>query len=100
MRVIAKRTLKDFWQSSPKFRDAKSPLEAWHSECLKAKWKNPQAIKQQFRSASVVKNNRVVFNIAGNKYRLVVAIDYERQVMFIKFIGTHSKYDEINVETV
>ena len=100
MRVLAKRTLKEFWESSPKFRDAKAPLEAWHAECLKATWKTPQAIKRQFRTASIIKNNRVVFNIAGNKYRLVVAIDYERQVIFIKFIGAHSEYDEIDVETV
>lgn len=100
MRIIAKRTLREFWESSSRFRDAKGPLEAWHAECRRVGWKTPQAIKRQFRSASILKNNRVVFNIAGNKYRLVVAVDYERQVMFVKFIGTHAEYDEIDVETV
>ena len=100
MRVIAKRTLREFWKASPKYADAKGPLEAWHAEALTAKWESPQALKAQFRSASVLKNNRVVFNIAGNKYRLVVAIDYLRQVMFIQFIGTHAQYDEIDAETV
>ncbi len=100
MRVIAKRTLREFWESSPKFKDAKGPLEAWHAECRRASWETPQSLKEQFRSASILKNNRVVFNIAGNKYRLVVAVDYGRQVMFVKFIGTHAEYDEIDVETV
>lgn len=98
MRVIAKKTLKDFWQSTPKYADAQSALEAWHSEASKASWMTPQDIKTKFRSASFLKNNRVVFNIAGNKYRLIVAVDYQRQVCFIKFIGTHKQYDVINAE--
>lgn len=100
MRVIAKRALREFWESSPKYADAKAPIEAWHAEALKAAWQNPQELKAQFGTASILKNNRVVFNIAGNKYRLVVAIDYHRQAMFVKFIGTHQQYDEIDVETV
>jgi len=80
--------------------DSKAPLEAWHSEALKAKWNSPQDIKAQFRSASILKNSRVVFNIAGNKYRLIVAIDYERQVCFVKFVGTHKQYDQIDAEIV
>ncbi len=100
MRVIAKRTLREFWESSPKYANAKGSLEAWYSEALKAKWKSPQELKLQFGHASILKNNRVIFNIAGNKYRLVVAIDYFRQAMFIKFIGTHKQYDEINPEEV
>jgi len=100
MRVIAKRTLREFWSSLPQHADAKGPLEAWHSEALKADWKSPQEIKAQFRSASILKNNRVVFNVAGNKYRLIVAIDYGRQVCFIKFIGTHKQYDCVDAEVV
>lgn len=100
MRVIAKRTLREFWLSSPQYLDAKASLEAWHSETLKAMWQSPQEIKAQYRSASILKNGRVVFNIAGNKYRLVVAIDYGRQACFIKFIGTHKQYDQIDAETV
>ncbi|MFQ5900704.1 MAG: type II toxin-antitoxin system HigB family toxin [Thermodesulfobacteriota bacterium] len=100
MRVIAKRTLREFWESSPKYAEAKGPLEAWHAEAIKAKWQTPQDIKKQFRSASILKNNRVVFNIGGNKYRLIVAIDYSRQTIFIKFIGTHQQYNKINAEVV
>ena len=80
--------------------DSKSALESWHSEVLKAKWSSPQDIKGQFRSASILKKNRVVFNIAGNKYRLIVAIDYSRQVCFVKFVGTHRQYDKIDAEAV
>lgn len=99
MRIIAKRTLREFW-GLRNYSDSKGPLEAWHSESIKASWKTPQDIKKQFRSASILKNNRVVFNTAGNKYRLIVAVDYKRQVMFVKFIGTHKQYDEIDGETI
>ena len=97
MRIIAKRTLRVFWHSRS-YREAKGPLEAWHAECAKASWASPQELKAQFRNASVLKNNRVVFNIGGNKYRVVVSIDYVRQAMFVKFVGTHAQYDEINPE--
>ena len=100
VRVIAKRTLREFWQSAPQYAGAKGPLEAWHAEALKAKWKTPQGIKSQFRSASILKNNRVVFNIGGNKYRLVVAIDFSRQTIFTMFIGTHQQYDKIIAEVI
>ncbi|MGH8650763.1 MAG: type II toxin-antitoxin system HigB family toxin [Gammaproteobacteria bacterium] len=81
--------------------DAKEPLEAWHHEVLKRAWKKtPNEVKQQFRNASILKGGRAVFTIAGNKYRLVVAIDYVRQVVFVRFIGTHVHYDQINAETV
>jgi len=90
MRVIAKRTLRRFWESAPHYADAKGPLEAWHTEARKAQWRTPQDIKAQFRQASILKNNRVVFNIGGNKYRLVAAVDYQRQALFIRFIGTHA----------
>jgi len=97
MRVIAKRTLRQFWSVHS---DAKGPLEAWHSETLKAAWATPQEIKEQFGSASILKGGRVVFNIGGNKYRLVVAIDFKRRICFVKFIGSHSQYDAIDTETV
>lgn len=100
MRVIAKRTLRQFWQSSSRYADAQGSIQAWHAEILKASWRTPQEVKAQFRSASILKGGRVVFNIAGNKYRLVVSIDYGRQVRFVKFIGTHEQYDSIDVETV
>ena len=97
MRIIAKRTLRAFWHSR-NHRDAKSPLEAWHAECTKAHWRNPQELEAQFRGASILKNNRVVFNIAGNKYRVIVSIDYIRQAIFVKFVGTHAQYDAIDPE--
>jgi mRNA interferase HigB len=100
MRVIAKRTLREFWQSSPQYGDAQGPIEAWHAEAERASWRTPQEVKARFRSASVLKGGRVVFNIAGNKYRLVVALDYARQACFVKFIGTHEQYDRIDAETV
>jgi len=97
MRVIAKRTLRLFWEQH---RDAQGPTEAWHAEVSKASWKTPQELKAQFASASILKEGRAVFNIGGNKYRLVVAIDYVRQACFVKFIGTHEEYDSIDAQTV
>ncbi len=99
MRVIAKSAIKKFWEQ-PAYRDAKGPLESWYEEAIKANWPSPQAIKAQYRNASICSNNRVVFNIGGNKYRLVVEIQYRAGIAWIKFIGTHAQYDLINVETV
>jgi len=100
MRVIAKRTLRRFWESAPQYADAKGPLEAWYAEARKAQWRTPQDMKAQFRHASILKNNRVVFNIGGHKYRLIAAVDYQRQAVFIRFIGTHAQYDTIDGEVV
>ncbi len=100
MRIIAKSTLRKFWESSPQCFEAKAPIEAWYAEAKKAKWQTPQEIKEQFRSVSILKNSRAVFNVGGNKYRLIVAIDYSRQTIFIRFIGTHSQYNKINAEVV
>ena len=100
MRIISKRTLREFWESDPKYLDAKGPLEAWHEEVLKADWATPQEVKAQFRNASILKNSRVVFNIKGNDYRLIVAFNYPYGIAFIKFVGTHKQYDEIDAETV
>jgi len=97
MRVIAKRTLREFWEKNP---DAEGPLRSWHQETNRAHWETPQQIKEQFGSASIIKGGRVVFNIGGNKYRLIVAMDYGRQACFIRFIGTHRAYDAIDAETV
>ena len=99
MRVIAKSTLARFW-SEPAYADSKSALQSWHDETIAAHWTTPQDIKAHYRSASICANNRVVFNIAGNKYRLVVEIPYRAGIAWVKFIGTHAQYDQINVETV
>ncbi len=99
MRVIAKRALREFWRI-PKYADAEQPLKAWYLEARKAEWKTLQAIKAQYRSASFLGHNRVVFNIAGNKYRLVVKVNYAFGIVYIRFVGTHRQYDEIDAETV
>ncbi len=97
MRVIAVSTLRKFWAAHP---DAEQPLKAWHDEVAQAKWTQPADIKAQYRTASILKNRRVVFNIKGNEYRLIVAIAYHVGVVYIKFIGTHYEYDKINAETI
>lgn len=100
MRVIAKSTLRKFWESSPAYADAIGPLTEWYHHMEKSAYKTPQEIKQVLRTASVLKGGRVVFNIAGNKYRLIAAIDYPKQLVFVRFVGTHTQYDNIDVETV
>ena len=99
MRVIAQSTLRKFWEQSP-YADAKGPLESWHDEAIQARWTSPQDIKAQYRNASICANHRVVFNIAGNKYRLVVEMQYRAGIAWVKFVGTHAQYDRINVESV
>ena len=99
VRVIARITLKRFWQQ-PGCGDARSPLESWHEEAIKARWTSPQAVKDQYASASICGKHRVVFNVGGNKYRLVVEMQYQAGIAWVKFIGTHAQYDRINVETV
>ena len=100
MRIIARRTLREFWESSTRYADAQAPLEAWHAEVFKETWKTPHDIKEKYRNASILKNGRVVFNVAGNKYRLVIDVDYEKQIAFIKFVGTHAQYDKIDAEAI
>lgn len=97
MKIIATRTLKSFWEQHP---SAEQPLKAWVDEASKASWSSPQDIKARYRSASFIKNNRVVFNIKGNDYRLIVAIAYRVGIVYIKFVGTHAQYDAIDAATV
>lgn len=97
MRVIAVAALREFWQQHP---DSEQPLKAWFEEASKASWTQPSDIKAQYRSASILKNRRVVFNIRGNEYRLVVAIAYRLQIVYVKFIGTHRQYDAIDAHTI
>jgi Uncharacterized protein conserved in bacteria len=99
MRVIAKSTLVKFWEL-PGHDDAKAPLESWHDMAIKAIWRTPQDVKDQIGNASVCGNNRVVFNIGKNKYRLVVEMQYRAGIAWVKFVGTHKRYDEIDVETI
>jgi mRNA interferase HigB len=100
VRIIALSTLKTFWEASPAHADAREPLLAWYRHAVKADWASPAAVKADFRNASVLKDGRVVFNIAGNKYRLVVWINYPYRVMYVRFIGTHAAYDAIDAQTI
>lgn len=100
MRIIALSTLKAFWEVGPEHQDAKEPTLAWYRHTLHADWSSPAEVKQDFRNASILKDGRVVFNIAGNKYRLVVWINYSYRVVYIRFIGTHFQYDKIDVKTI
>jgi mRNA interferase HigB len=97
MRIIAKSTLREFWKAHP---DAEVPLKTWHKIVEKADWKNPHDVKSIFTDASIVGNNRVVFNIKGNKYRLVVYIIFQLRKVFIRFIGPHNAYDKIDAKRV
>ena len=97
MRVIAVAALRDFWQQHP---DAEQPLKAWFEEASRAAWTQPSDIRSQYRSASILKNRRVVFNIKGNEYRLIVAIAYKLQIVYVEFIGTHQQYAAIDAHTI
>jgi mRNA interferase HigB len=99
MRVIAIGTLKEFWQK-PGNQDAEPALRAWYSEAREAEWAGPNDIKAKYHSASIVGNNRVVFNIKGNKYRLIAAIKYEFRIAYIRFVGTHKEHDSIDARTI
>lgn len=99
MRIIAFRTIREFFEK-PEYSDSETSLRAWYHDTKTADWKNSNDLKQQYKNASIVGDGRVFFNIKGNDYRLVVAIDYEFQVIFIRFIGTHKQYDRINVKTI
>lgn len=96
-RIIAKRTLKQFWE---KHNDCEQHLKTWYETAKNSDWKSPNDVKKTYSSASILKDNRVVFNIKGNAYRLIVKFNYERQWAFIRFIGTHSEYDNINAEKI
>lgn len=103
MRVIARGTLRDFVQNRVERSlraGVRRQLDAWFAEASRATWKNPAEVKQQYRSASIVSAERVVFNIKGNDYRLVVRIDYRFQIVLIVWLGTHEEYDKIDVEKV
>jgi len=97
MRIISKKTLRDFWEHTP---DAQGELEAWHAEAKNAEWSTPAQVKAHYGNASILKDGRVVFNICGNKYRLVVWINYDFLTIYIRFVGTHAEYDDIDAQTI
>jgi mRNA interferase HigB len=99
MRIISRSRLRHFWEGR-RYRDSEQPLKSWYYEAKKARWKKPGDIKGLYRHASFLANNRVVFNIHGNKYRLVVALNYDFEICYIRFIGTHEQYDNIDADNI
>lgn len=97
MHIIAIGTLRAFWEKHPR---AENALRGWYAEASRSSWKTPADIKLVHGNASFVANNRVVFNIKGNDYRLVVAVHYQRGMMFVRFVGTHAEYDQIDAATI
>ena len=97
MRIISRRTLREYWKIN---EQAEQPLKAWYHEAVRADWANPHQVKAVYRNASVIGDSRVVFNIAGNKYRLIVKFNYPYRIGYIRFVGTHSEYDRIDVEEI
>lgn len=100
MRIIAKRTLRRFWEASPGNATARTPLEDWYAQAGEADWAKPADVKAQFGDASILKGSRVVFNIGGNKFRLVVKINYSYRVVYVRFVGTHAEYDGVDANTI
>ena len=97
MRIIARSRLKRFWE---KHDDTEQPLRTWYDLIKNANWQTPNDVKQLFNSADILPDNRVVFNIKGNNYRLIVKIKYEYKVLYIRFIGTHTEYNKIDAKKI
>ena len=97
VRIIAKRALREFWERHP---DAKQLLESWHERVRRDDWETPMRMKEQHPRVSLVGNNRAVSRVKGNDYRLVVEINYERGIVYVRFVGTHAGYDRIDVQEV
>ncbi len=97
MRIIAISTLRNFWKSN---EDAEEPLKAWYKEAKTADWATPHQVKAMHRNASVLGDSRIVFNIAGNKYRLIAKFNYPYRIGYVRFIGTHAEYDRVDVEEI
>jgi len=103
VRIIARKTLRDFVESLRGSKDqkpVKSALDSWFHEIQNSDWHSPTDVTASYANASIVGGDRVVFNVKGNAYRLVVAVDYQRQIVFIKWLGTHAQYDKIDVKKV
>ncbi len=97
MRIISRKTLKAFWLTHP---DARQALQAWYADVKQADWRSPSDVKRIYRNASILPNHRIVFNIKGNRYRLVVAVNYHVGIVYIRFVGTHAEYDKIDATRI
>lgn len=97
MRIIAKRILRNFWK---KHADSEEPLKSWYRETERSEWKNINELKREYPSASILKDNRIVYNIKGNNYRLIVKFNFEYQIGWIRFIGTHAEYNKIDANNI
>ena len=100
MRIITKKAIEQYCLDNPSRADAATPLWAWHDYVKQARWTSPADIKRDFGSASILKKRRVVFNVAGNKYRLVAYVNYRRRTVYIRFIGTHARYNTIDAQSI
>ena len=96
-RVFAKSTLREFWE---KFPDSEQYLKTWYDTAMSSDWKSPYDVKQTYANASILKESRIVFNIKGNSYRLIAKFNFEKQWIFIRFIGSHKEYDKIDANTI
>lgn len=97
-RIISIKKLREFWDE--RFPDSEQALKAWYAEAKSANWQSPTDIKAQYGNASILKGSRVVFNICGNKYRLIVKINFPASIVYIRFVGTHKEYDAIDAGTI
>lgn len=97
MRIISRKALREFWEKHP---DARQPLQAWYADVKHADWKSPADIKNAYRNASFLSNNRVVFNVKGNRYRVVAAVHYPYRLVYLRFVGTHQEYDKIDAAAI
>jgi mRNA interferase HigB len=97
MRIISLRTLREFWEEHP---EAQHAIAAWYHEVKRAIWKTSADVKETYRTADILSNGRVVFNIRRNDYRIIVAIHYKSEIVFIRFVGTHEEYDKVDAETI
>ena len=96
-RIFAKSTLREYWENNP---DTEQYLKTWYNTVMSSDWKTPNDVKRTYANASILKDSRIVFNIKGNSYRLVVKLNFEKQWIFIRFIGTHPEYDKIDANTI
>ena len=97
MRIISRKALREFWEHHT---DARQALQSWYSDVKQTQWSSPSDMREMYRNASIVANNRVVFNIKGDRYRIVVAVNYEFGIVYIRFVGTHTEYDKIDVTQI